>query len=78
MITTWSTSGLSDTALAALAFILSSLEMPLRLREYALSHSGLLIVILKNGAEGTGSVSRSQAKGRGEMRRPVRSLLFIY
>jgi hypothetical protein len=66
MITTWSTSGLSDTALAALAVILSSLEMPLRLREYALSHSGLLIVILKNSAEGTGSISPCQAKDRAK------------
>ena len=31
-----------------------------------MSHSGLRVVIVKNSAEGKGSVSRSQAKGRGK------------
>ena len=30
-----------------------------------MSHSGLRVVIVKNSAEGKGSVSHSQAKGRG-------------
>jgi hypothetical protein len=64
MITTWSTSGLSDTALAAFAFIISSLEKAWALRESTLSHRGLLIV--KNSAEWTGGVSPCQAKDLGK------------
>jgi hypothetical protein len=55
MITTWSTSGLSDTALAAFAFILPPWKRLCALMEFAIFHSGLLIV--KTSAEGKSSVS---------------------
>src|SRR5229473_2397583 len=43
--------------------------------ESAVPHSSLLIV--KNSAERSSSVSPCQARSRGKMRRPVRSLLFM-
>src|SRR4029077_8293125 len=61
MITTWSTSGLSDTALTAFAFIPFSLGMAFRSPgSLPISYNDLLI--LKNSGERKGGVSPCQAK----------------